>query len=104
MTDESVEEASSEETSIKIEKKVKVINKLGVHARPAALFVQTANQFTSDIWVKKGKQKVNGKSIMGLMMLAAGPGSQMTLIVEGKDAEPAVEALERLFLNKFGEE
>jgi len=104
VTDKSVEPAASKEALIKVEKKVKVINKLGVHARPAALFVQTANQFESDIWVKKGKQKVNGKSIMGLMMLAAGPGSQIILTAEGKDAEAAVEALERLFLNKFGEE
>jgi len=89
---------------IKIEKKVKVINKLGMHARPAALFVQTANQFESEIWVKKGKQRINGKSIMGLMMLAAGPGSQLTLIVEGSDANEAAEVLERLFANKFGEE
>jgi len=92
------------EAVIKIEKKVKVLNKLGMHARPAALFVQTANQFESEIWVRKGKQKINGKSIMGLMMLAAGPGSQLTLIIEGSDANEAIETLERLFASKFGEE
>jgi len=83
---------------------VKVINKLGLHARPAALFVQTANQFTCDIEVKKGKQTVNGKSIMGLMMLAAGPGSKLILLANGEDAKKALDALERLFKSKFGEE
>jgi len=87
-----------------LERKLKVLNKLGLHARPAALFVQTANQFECDIWVKKGKQSVNGKSIMGLMMLAAGPGSNLILTAEGRDAEKALEALERLVKNKFGEE
>lgn len=87
-----------------IERKIKVTNKLGLHARPAALFVQTANQFECDIWVRKGKQQVNGKSIMGLMMLAAGPGSVLTLAAEGTDAAKALDSLERLFKNKFGEE
>jgi phosphocarrier protein len=87
-----------------LERKIKVINKLGLHARPAALFVQTANQFDCDISVRKGKQQVNGKSIMGLMMLAAGPGSTLTLSTEGADAVKALDALERLFKNKFGEE
>lgn len=90
--------------SMKQERKVRILNKLGMHARPAALFVQTANQFESDISVRKGKQTVNGKSIMGLMMLAAGPNSQMVIVAEGADAEAALDALERLFMNKFGEE
>jgi phosphocarrier protein HPr len=88
----------------RLERKVRILNKLGMHARPAALFVQTANQFEADISVRKGKQTVNGKSIMGLMMLAAGPNTQIVLIAEGRDAEEALNALERLFLNKFGEE
>lgn len=87
-----------------LERKLKIVNKLGLHARPAALFVQTSNQFECEIWVKKGKQSVNGKSIMGLMMLAAGPGSALTLTAEGSDAEKALDALERLLKNKFGEE
>ena len=86
------------------ERRVKVLNKLGLHARPAALFVQTANQFMCDIEVKKGKQSVNGKSIMGLMMLAAGPGSKLVLLAHGEDAKKALDALERLFKSKFGEE
>lgn len=87
-----------------LERKLKIVNKLGLHARPAALFVQTSNQFECDIWVKKGKQKVNGKSIMGLMMLAAGPGTLLILTAEGRDAVKALNELERLIKNKFGEE
>ncbi len=91
-------------SKLRIEKKIKVVNKLGIHARPAALFVQTANQFECDISLRRGRQTVNGKSIMGIMMLAAGPGSSITIICEGSDAELALESLERLFVNKFGEE
>ncbi len=81
-----------------------VINKLGVHARPAALFVKTANKFASDITVEKDGEQVNGKSIMGLMMLAAGQGSKLIIIAEGADAEIAVRELESLFQRKFDEE
>jgi phosphocarrier protein len=87
-----------------LERKIRITNKLGLHARPAALFVQTANQFECEIWVRKGKQKVNGKSIMGLMMLAAGPGSTLVITAEGKDAVRALSELERLIRKKFGEE
>ena len=65
-------------------KELTVVNKLGIHARPAAMFVKTANRFTCDIFVEKDGEKVNGKSIMGLMMLAAGPGCKLTLHAEGK--------------------
>lgn len=81
-----------------------MINKLGVHARPAALFVKTANKFASDIIVEKDGEQVNGKSIMGLMMLAAGQGSKLVIIAEGSDAEAAVRELEALFHRKFDEE
>ncbi len=81
-----------------------VINKLGVHARPAALFVKIANKFASDITVEKDGEQVNGKSIMGLMMLAAGQGSKLVIIAEGSDAEAAVRELESLFQRKFDEE
>ena len=83
---------------------VTVLNKLGVHARPAALFVRTANKFASDITIEKDGEQVNGKSIMGLMMLAAGQGSKLVLIAEGPDAEAAVRELELLFQRKFDEE
>jgi len=85
-------------------KEVTVINKLGIHARPAALFVKVANKFTSNITVEKDGEQVNGKSIMGLMMLAAACGSKLTLIADGADAEAAVRDLEQLFLQKFNED
>ena len=72
------------------EKAITIKNKQGLHARPAALFVQIANKFNCDISVSKGRQKVNGKSIMGIMMLEAGVGSRVTITAEGDDAEKAV--------------
>ena len=71
-------------------KELTIANKLGIHARPAALFVKTANRFACDIFVEKDGEKVNGKSIMGLMMLAAGPGSKLTIHADGPDAGQAV--------------
>ena len=79
-----------------LEKTIIIKNKQGLHARPAALFVQIANKFTSEITIVKGRQKINGKSIMGIMMLAAGAGSKVTLIADGVDAEAAVAELEKL--------
>ena len=82
-----------------------VTNKLGIHARPAAMFVKTANRFGCDVFVEKDGEKVNGKSIMGLMMLAAGPGSKLTVHAEGDDAVKAVNDLESLVVRrKFDEE
>ena len=81
-----------------------IINKLGIHARPAALFVKTANRFECDIFVEKDGEKVNGKSIMGLMMLAAGPGSKLTIHAQGHDARAALEELEALIKRKFDED
>jgi phosphocarrier protein len=81
-----------------------IINKLGLHARPAALFVKTSNRFESDISVEKDGEQVNGKSIMGLMMLAAGCGSKIRIKAVGPDARQAVEELEKLISRKFDEE
>ncbi len=81
-----------------------VLNKAGIHARPAAMFVKTASRFGSDIFVEKDGEKINGKSIMGLMMLAAGPGSKVTLHVKGADAAAALTELEALVKRKFDEE
>jgi phosphocarrier protein len=81
-----------------------VANKLGIHARPAAMFVKTANRFHCDIFVEKDGEKVNGKSIMGLMMLAAGPGSKLTVHAEGQDASQALAEIETLIKRKFDEE
>ena len=82
----------------------RVSNKLGIHARPAAMFVKTANRFSCEIFVEKDGEKVNGKSIMGLMMLAAGPGSKLTVHAQGHDAPLALSELETLINRKFDEE
>jgi phosphocarrier protein len=85
-------------------KELIVLNKLGIHARPAAMFVKTANRFHCHIFVEKDGERVNGKSIMGLMMLAAGPGSRVLLIAEGEDAVNALLELETLVKRKFDED
>lgn len=79
-------------------------NKLGIHARPAAQFVKTANKFASEIRVEKDGEEVDGKSIMGLMMLAAGHGSVITVAAEGDDADAAIEAIGDLIQRKFEED
>ena len=81
-----------------------VVNKSGIHARPAAMFVKTANRFACDVFVEKDGEKINGKSIMGLMMLAAGPGSKITLHIKGSDAITAIAELEALVKRKFDED
>ena len=81
-----------------VEKVVTIKNKQGLHARPAALFVQIANKFASEVTIVKGRQKINGKSIMGIMMLAAGAGSKVTVIANGDDADKAIVELEKLLL------
>lgn len=83
---------------------VTIINKLGLHARPAMSFVDTASSFTSDIKVVKDGQAVDGKSIMQLMMLAATEGTELRIDAQGPDAEQAVEALVKLVGSKFDEE
>ena len=89
-------------TSIK--KQFVIQNKLGLHARPVAMFVKCSNRFESDITVEKNNETVNGKSIMGMMMLAAGEGSKVTVIATGSDASEALQEIEKLINNKFGEE
>jgi len=88
----------------KIEKEVPIVNRLGLHARPAAMFVRIASRYRSEVWVSKEGEEVNGKSIMGLMMLAAGQGSKLRIRCEGLDAEKAMEELEALINAKFNEE
>jgi phosphocarrier protein len=94
----------SENTGSKIAREIEILNRLGLHARPCAKFVKLANTFRSDVWITKDDDTVNGKSIMGLMMLAAGLGSRLTITCEGADAAAALEAIERLFLSKFDED
>lgn len=79
-------------------------NRNGLHARPAALFVKTSSRFHSEVWVEKDGEKVNGKSIMGLMMLAAGKGSVLRITAEGEDAVTVMQELEHLVSTRFGEE
>ncbi len=81
-----------------------IVNKYGLHARPAAEFVKLANRFAADVWVSKDDIEVNGKSIMGVMMLAAERGSLVRIRAEGDDACDVVAALARLIENRFGEE
>jgi phosphocarrier protein len=75
-----------------------------MHARPAAMFVRTASRFRCEVWVEKEGEQINGKSIMGLMMLAAGQGSKLMIRCDGPDADDALAELEQLIANKFSEE
>ncbi|HEX9773248.1 MAG TPA: HPr family phosphocarrier protein [Steroidobacteraceae bacterium] len=86
-----------------MERTVTIVNKLGLHARAAAKLVTLASSFKSEIRVKKDAREVSGKSIMGVMMLAAAKGSRITFRAEGPDAERALEALEALIARKFDE-
>ena len=88
----------------KIEKEIPVINRLGLHARPAAMFVRIASRYRAEVWVSKESEEVNGKSIMGLMMLAAGQGSKLRIRCEGPDAEKAMQELEELINARFNED
>ena len=85
-------------------REVEIVNKKGLHARASAKFVQTAEQFSAAITVTRGGENVGGTSIMGLMMLAAGPGSHITIRAAGNDAAAAVDALCALVSARFGEE
>jgi phosphocarrier protein HPr len=90
--------------SQKIEKELAVVNRLGLHARPAAMFVRIASRHRAEIWVAKEGEEVNGKSIMGLMMLAAGQGSKLRIRCDGPDADKAMEELEQLIKAGFNED
>ncbi|HGG60910.1 MAG TPA: HPr family phosphocarrier protein [Gammaproteobacteria bacterium] len=85
------------------ERKIAIVNKLGLHARAAAKFVAMASRYQCEIEVEKKGRVVNGKSIMGVMMLAAAKGSELTLKAHGDDAEEALAAMEALIENRFGE-
>ncbi len=90
-------------TSMKI-REVTVLNQYGIHARPASLFVKLASRFDSDVFVEKGGTEINGKSIMGLMMLQASLGSTLRLKAQGPDADALLDALQKLVASKFEEE
>jgi phosphocarrier protein HPr len=86
------------------EKTVTIKNRAGIHARPAALLVQTANRFSANIYLEKDGEKINGKSIMGILTLAATYNSPIKIVAEGSDEEEAVQTISRLFDTKFEEE
>jgi phosphocarrier protein HPr len=86
-----------------VSKELTICNKMGMHARPAAQFVKRASKYKCDVWVEKDDEPVNGKSIMGLMMLAAGRGEIIKLTTDGSDAEAAMADLEELIRTGFGD-
>jgi phosphocarrier protein HPr len=86
-----------------VTKELVVQNKMGIHARPAAMIVRITNKFKSEVFVEKDDEQVNGKSIMGLMMLAAGKGSKVKFIATGEDASTLLTEIEALFTRKFDE-
>ena len=83
---------------------VQIVNKYGLHARPAAELVKLANRFASEVWIRKDEVEVSGKSIMGVMMLAAECGSTVEIRARGDDSQAAVDALAQLVQNRFGED
>tara|TARA_R110002049_G_scaffold95365_15_gene234165 strand:- start:1028 stop:1297 length:270 start_codon:yes stop_codon:yes gene_type:complete len=85
-------------------KEVEIINKLGLHARASAKLTQTASRFGSEVWMERDGRRVNAKSIMGVMMLAAAKGTTVVIDTEGADADEAMQALEELIADRFGEE
>jgi len=87
-----------------ISRNIEIINKLGLHARAAAQLVQLASGFSSHIEIEKDERRVNGKSIMGVMMLAAGKGSKITLYVDGEDEQDGMDKLVELINNRFNED
>ncbi|MDR2678537.1 MAG: HPr family phosphocarrier protein [Zoogloeaceae bacterium] len=82
----------------------RIVNKLGLHARASARLTQTAGRFASEIWLEKGERRINAKSIMGVMMLAAGKDSSIMVETEGRDEAEAMQALLTLIADRFGEE
>ena len=95
---------STSASSQKVSKEVTILNRLGLHARPSAMFVKVCNRHKCDIWVERDGEQVNGKSIMGLMMLAAGQGSKLRITCEGADCEKALQEIEELIQRRFDED
>lgn len=91
------------DTDAQLVRELVVQNKMGIHARPAAMIVRITNKFKADVMVEKDDEQVNGKSIMGLMMLAAGKGSKVKFLATGADAVAMLNELDALFARKFDE-
>jgi phosphocarrier protein HPr len=98
-----MDDTASAVTSSQLSRELVVQNKMGIHARPAAMIVRITNKFKSDVMVEKDDEQVNGKSIMGLMMLAAGKGSKVKFLATGADSTAVLDELEALFSRKFDE-
>jgi phosphocarrier protein len=94
----------SSDAGQRLTRELVILNRYGLHARPAALFVKTSNRFKAEVWVEKDGEEVNGKSIMGLMMLAAGHGSKIKISASGSDAEKFLEEIEQLVAKRFHED
>ncbi len=92
------------ENLLRCEKEIVIDNRNGLHARPAAMFVKISSRYRAEVWVEKDGERVNGKSIMGLMMLAAGKGSKLQVVAEGPDADRVMAELANLVESRFGEE
>ena len=86
-----------------LRKETEIVNKLGLHARASAKLTQLAGSFKCEVWMEKGPRRINAKSIMGVMMLAAGKGSMVVVETDGEDEQPAMDALLALIADKFGE-
>jgi phosphocarrier protein len=107
MTDEDASSPNDPGQSVPegaISRELLIINKRGLHARASAKFVQTVERFNADVWVTRGGETVGGTSIMGLMMLSAGPGTKILVSAKGPEAEAAMEAITALVADKFHEE
>lgn len=87
-----------------IERELTIRNRAGLHTRPASMLVKTASQFESEVYLRRDNYEINGKSVIGVMTLAAEQGATLTLVVEGEDEEEAAEAIAELFEDGFGEE
>ena len=94
----------SADNEARLTRELVIMNRYGLHARPAAMFVKTSNRFKSEVWVEKDGEEVNGKSIMGLMMLGAAMGTSITVEATGPEAEQALDALSQLVASKFDED
>ncbi|MBN8710337.1 MAG: phosphocarrier protein HPr [Verrucomicrobia bacterium 61-8] len=94
----------SNDDVLRCTREIVIQNRNGLHARPAAMFVKISSRYRAEVWVEKDGERVNGKSIMGLMMLAAGKGSKLHIIAEGADADKVVAELDNLVQTRFGEE
>jgi len=87
-----------------IRQTVTIVNRLGLHARAASKLVETATGYSSDVWLERNAKRINGKSIMGVLMLAAAKGTELTLEVAGEDENQAMSAIKQLITSRFGED